>query len=73
MRTIDRCILGVIALGVWALVGTLLLAPEPARSQSAAVNGLMDMAMQQISRLNCKFQGTASSAGNIAGDIRCHL
>jgi hypothetical protein len=73
MRTTDRCILGIIALGVWALVGTLLLAPQPASSQSASMNGLIDIAAQQISRLDCRFNGTKASGGNIVGDIRCHL
>lgn len=73
MRTIDRCILGAIALGIWALVSTLLLVPQPARSQNAAMNSLVDLAAQQINRLDCKFDGTASASGSIVGDFRCHL
>jgi hypothetical protein len=63
----------VIAFGVWALVGTILLQPHPASSQSAGINSLIDIAAQQISRLDCRLDGTTSSGGSIAGDIRCHL
>jgi hypothetical protein len=37
------------------------------------MNGLIDIAAQQISRLDCRFNGTKASGGNIVGDIRCHL
>ena len=73
MRTMDRCILGSIALGIWALVGTLLLAPQPASSQSAALNNLLAIATQQIARLDCRFDGSTSNSGSIVGDFRCHL
>jgi hypothetical protein len=73
MRKIDRCIFGAIAIGIWTLVGAILLGPRPAVSQSSSVSSLMAIASEQLSRLECKFDGNVSAAGAVAGDIRCHL
>jgi hypothetical protein len=73
MRTIDRCIFGAIAIGIWTLAGAILLGPRSAASQSSAVSSLMAIATEQITKLDCKFDGNVSAAGAVAGDMRCHL
>lgn len=73
MRTIDRCIFGAIAVGIWTLIGATVFGPQPAFSQSAAVSNLIALASQQLDRLTCKLAGTTSSNGAIVGDIHCHL
>jgi hypothetical protein len=72
MRTIDRCIFGTIAIGIWALIGAILLEPRPALSQGAALNSAISIAAEQISRLDCKLDGTSFNE-TISGDIKCHL
>jgi hypothetical protein len=73
MRTIDRCIFGAIAVGIWMLIAIITLHPQAALSQNAALNNLIALASDQLNKLDCTLSGTSSSDGAITGDIRCHL
>lgn len=72
MRRIDRLILGAIAIGIWTLI-VITFVPQPANSQSEMRSNFMSLVSQEISKVDCRFEGTTAAGGTISGDFRCHM